>query len=106
MHEEDVKQTLDKVFTAEKTMYNQQLGIEWTAPEDVLLNHVPNENTKEGIEEKIVAGDTTKNLLERLLEGQGNMYQTNIMRIMEAVSKETVWLLDEQNKLNPDRIVR
>lgn len=36
MHEEELKQTIDRVFMAEKTLYNQQLGIEWIAPEDVI----------------------------------------------------------------------
>lgn len=71
MHEEEVKATLNKVFMAERTMQQQQLGLEWTAPEDVMLNHVPKENTKEGIEEKITSGDITKSLLERLLANQG-----------------------------------
>lgn len=34
MHENEVRDLLEKIYQADKTIYNQQLGIDWTPPED------------------------------------------------------------------------
>jgi len=56
--------------------------------------------------ETLISGDKTKSTLERLLAKEVTVYQTNIYKIMEKLEKETKWLLDEEQKINPDRVVR
>lgn len=105
MHEDDVRETLDKIQQGDKIIYNQQLGCEWTPPEDPFQQNYTKDQTKDGIEEKILAKNDNLTLIEKLLEKEGDMFKKNLFNLMSVLETEAKWLLDEdsQNESNSNK---
>jgi len=75
------------------------LGIEWTKPEDPFQQNYTKDQTKEGIEEKIMEKDKHSiSLVEKLLEKEGEYFRKNVYNLLGLLESEAKWLLDEDNQ--------
>lgn len=99
MHEDEVRDMLDKIQQADRTIQQQQLGIKWNPPEDPFQQNYTKDQTKDGIEEKIMQKDKSDfTLIEKLTEKESETFKKNLSKLLDLLEKEARWLLDEETQ--------
>lgn len=99
MHEDEVREMLDKIYQADRTIQQQQLGIDWKPPEDPFQQNYTKDQTKDGIEEKIMQKDKLDmTLVEKITEKESDIFKKNLYKLLDLLEKEARWLLDEETQ--------
>mmetsp|Transcript_95898 Transcript_95898/g.207019 ORF Transcript_95898/g.207019 Transcript_95898/m.207019 type:complete len:84 (+) Transcript_95898:631-882(+) len=75
------------------------MGIDWTPPEDPFQQNYTKDQTKEGIEEKIMEKDkNSMTLVEKLSDREGEYFKKNLYKLLDLLETEARWLQDEESQ--------